>query len=767
MAKRLLLTILLYLFHPPTLAQPQTEADSTSTTLGSNVFALDGRAAGLGGSLVVQVRDASAVFWNPALLSGLKDRSLLLSVNDPFEFNLVSFTQFVPRVGTFGVSLTRILTSQGTVDRGNIAWGHELNRRMSTGTSFNLEKHGEEWAGSAGLGFFVGNPRIGTLENRWRTFTRAKFPDRLNFALMVRDIPLYKSAFETSVLLGLSYLFPTSGLLINSGYDIQEGENTSHLGFGLEASRNLTLFAGISQLELDTWAVGLGYTHDNFVFNLTYSYALKHFLLTLSARISPDPATFARPYYDRGTEHAKAGNYKLASKEFKKYLAFDLLDSRSRSVRQLVALLDRRIARTEMRVDSLFAVSKTLLAQEEPQFLRAALILTRIKELDPTNTEAGKQLLALKPAVDIFVKKSIQNGIDRFEANDYVTARKLFQRALMFEKNNATASYYISSIGKILSDMGSEYFLQGVGYYQQKNYARAKTEFERAIEFNSDLEEAQKYLRLTKEKIAQREEKVTELLRQVKVLEQQGKSVQATNVCLKVLELDKNNQQALEFLNRLRPKTARFVSREFDEAMRYYQQGNLSKASKLFAHILSIDPNHSRAKTTLAKLRQEQKTKLAFHLAQADGFAQASQWQRALEHYSKALTVEPGNREALAGRDRMQMKLQIATMLASAQTEFERENYTKAVTDYESILRLDPDNSTAKLNLRSANQKIQQQVETHFNKGINLYTRDKYDDAIVEFERVLALDPNHNGARDYIQQAEQRLTALRRIQPRQ
>jgi len=75
MKKLLLASILNYLcFTSITLSQ---------TTL--ELFGPNARSMALGGSLVVQARDPSAIYWNPAALSGLKDRTMLISVNDPFE----------------------------------------------------------------------------------------------------------------------------------------------------------------------------------------------------------------------------------------------------------------------------------------------------------------------------------------------------------------------------------------------------------------------------------------------------------------------------------------------------------------------------------------------------------------------------------------------------------------------------------------------------------------------------------------------------------
>jgi len=115
---------------------------------------------------VVQARDPSAIYWNPAALSGLKDRTMLISVNDPFAFNFVSVTQVVPLMGTFGASLSRLPALPEKVDRGTLAWGRRIYKRLFIGNKIDFIKQNNTLFASTSLGIFIGNPGVEVLNKR-------------------------------------------------------------------------------------------------------------------------------------------------------------------------------------------------------------------------------------------------------------------------------------------------------------------------------------------------------------------------------------------------------------------------------------------------------------------------------------------------------------------------------------------------------------------------------------------------------------------------
>ncbi len=760
MAKWLIpIAALLSTCSPGSLAAQLTQ-DTVTVVSG---FVPDARSASLGGSLVSQVRDASAVFWNPSLLSGQRDRSLMLSIDEPFAFDFAAVTQFVPLFGTLGLSLARVQTSSETIDRGTAAWGKSVTRRLSLGANFNLEKQAGDWATSLGLAGFLGNPRIGTLDLGWQDVNSPSLWDRLNLGIMVQNIPLIDNQLQTSVLLGASYLLPAPGFLFNGGYHLLDGASTSHLGLAYQVNRGFRLSAGLDDGDLENWAVGLGYQQHNFALHFSYSAQVEKLLVTTSARIGPAPVSSARPHYSKATEHARAGDLRAASREFKKYLSFDLDEARSDSVKRIVYFLDRRLARAGALADSLMREARKQLAKREPQFLRAALLLIRVRQVDPSHEEAGKQLLTLKPAVDSFVKRTIQRGIDRYDANEYDAAKRLFSRVLVFEKNNATANYYIDSIAKVFSSMGDEHFYQGVGYYQQEDLVRAKQEFEKALELHPEHRDAAKFFSKVSAELTKKRGEIAALLQKGKSLNAQKKYSEATNTFVRVLQIDKDNQEAKAQIAKLRPKVAAFVNSRFSKARTYYTAGQLREAEKVLRHIISIDPAHREAKAYLRRIDSEEQDLVSEYLTQADLHAKAGEWDRAVAAFDQVLDIDPGNDAAEKGREAAARNLEINTLLSNADKLGVENKVLEALAVYQRAYALDSTSAVVRARIADSRKRISELAEEHFNRGINYYTRDQYDKAIEELKKVLTYDSEHKGAKDYISQANERLVALRKL----
>jgi len=55
-------------------------------------------------------------------------------------------------------------------------------------------------------------------------------------------------------------------------------------------------------------------------------------------------------------------------------------------------------------------------------------------------------------------------------------------------------------------------------------------------------------------------------------------------------------------------------------------------------------------------------------------------------------------------------------------------------------------------------------AENLFNKGLEFYAEDEYQQAISYWQQVLALVPDHILAIDYIKQANERISALKQIE---
>lgn len=721
------------------------------------------RSLALGGSLVAQARDPAAIFWNPAILSGFRDRELLISINDPFQFNFVGLTQFVPLYGAMGVALSRIPTDSAGVDRGTFAWGVKMLERFSLGANFSLSKQNDDWFAHGSAALFLGNPGVGALGRRWNDIPTPHLLDRLNLGLIIHNIPIGGKLFDPSANFGVSYLFPTPGLLINTGHHFRNGDDASHLGFGIEVFQTVAVFGGIDELDFGRAAIGMSYSHDNFLVDISYSFDSERFVLTLAPRISPAPAALARPYYERGTKYWRSKNYHAAYREIRKYLSFELSDSASVSARNLISRIEKKLAWERVQIDSLFGVANQIISQGQPYIGYAAYPLTRILELDSTNTKARKKLSQIKPVVELQTKKDLEEGRAAFDAKHYEKAIRAFTRVLLLDKKNQTALNYMASIRQIFNNLGEEHLNRGIGYFQQKNYERARLEFKTALQYKRDLEQAKTFLSRIEEKIKEVGEQVQEMLAAGEALERKGSYVGAADVYLKVLELDPENAAARARLDHLRPNVEQDIQKNITAGANYLKDKKFADARASFSKVLAIDPNHKEARSYMQRLREDIKEEISKNLASASEAMQKGDWRRAEELYSEVLKLDSQNSHAIQGKQEAQAKLEIDVSLANAVSAMSQGNYKQAIFYFEKVLQLDFNNEKAADGLKTARAKLEEQVERLFIDGISEYSLDRYQEAIKKWKEVLILDPNHKGATEYIQQAEERIEALKKL----
>ena len=672
-----------------------------------------GRAISLGGSLVVQARDPSAIVWNPALLTGLKDRQMALSVNEPFEFDFASASTFFPLYGTFGAALTQIpAVTGGPIERGTVAWGRRAFGRLSIGGNLNFQTQNDDLTMSTGWGLVIGNQNVGALGTRWRGATDYDMWDRLNVGFAIQDIPLGSRLFDPTGLVGLSYLLPSAGLLLNTGYHFRNDYNSGHVGVGLELSSRIRLFTGVERLNFDLWGAGAEYQFNNVLMDLTYSARSKELYLTFTVRLSAEPKRLAGRHYQRAAQLLKNGDHKASLKELKKYQAYDLGDSLSFVVPSMVAALERKIQEREFKVDSMTTEVNRMMKGGPPQLLRAALILSKILELEPDNVSARIKIQKLRPLISDYVTKTLVDAVKEYDAGRFAEAQSLFRRASLFGDPDSTAQKYLARIEQRFSDRAQAEFLIGLGYFGDRQYADAIDKFNRAKELDPKrAEEFDEYIN----RAIKLPRVIDSLFTLAGLNEKKGNFMEAYKMHLEVLKLDKNNKTAEKGL-------AHNIEETYLRGVRMLNSGNYDEARKNFEYILSIKPDYTKASNGLSAIAQ-----------------------------------------ANLANSRAEARTRSDSLLGVAQQFATREEYTKALEQVDRATQIMPDYDAVQRYRYQLLKTMTDKAELLFKEGIEAYVHDRYTEALKKLQRVLELNPAHPSVKDYIKQASERAQAIQEL----
>lgn len=143
-------------------------------------------------------------------------------------------------------------------------------------------------------------------------------------------------------------------------------------------------------------------------------------------------------------------------------------------------------------------------------------------------------------------------------------------------------------------------------------------------------------------------------------------------------------------------------------------------------------------------------------------------WRNAISDYRRILDLDPTHAGALQGvRDaKGQLQNDLVKLTASGTAQFKSGDLTRAEESFRQALSIDPYDPTAREGLdkitqaRSIGAKPGDENALYL-KGIDLYTRGRYEESIKVWETVLKLDPKHDKARTNIDKAQKKLQQIK------
>lgn len=140
-------------------------------------------------------------------------------------------------------------------------------------------------------------------------------------------------------------------------------------------------------------------------------------------------------------------------------------------------------------------------------------------------------------------------------------------------------------------------------------------------------------------------------------------------------------------------------------------------------------------------------------LAEANEKLKLKQFDEVVELAQAVLEAEPKNTTAKSLLN--QSALSLGKDLEKDGELYDAMNaYRKAAISYKGI----------KEAIASLDKKLRQEISKRYNRGVQFYTEEKFQDAIKEWEVVLELNPYHEQARKFISQAKGLLDKLKKVQ---
>lgn len=139
------------------------------------------------------------------------------------------------------------------------------------------------------------------------------------------------------------------------------------------------------------------------------------------------------------------------------------------------------------------------------------------------------------------------------------------------------------------------------------------------------------------------------------------------------------------------------------------------------------------------------------HVKVGDGFLGLKDVVNAIEHYKKAVQIDPLSQEALTANVRgWNEAVRLAPLVAEnhiglATALQQKKDFTAAEEEYNQALKLDPENQVAQQGLGSLTQAKQRAVGVQFEEtALRLQAAGNYDEAIQNYVKAIEVTPNNS-----------------------
>ncbi|MBN1466616.1 tetratricopeptide repeat protein [candidate division KSB1 bacterium] len=714
-------------------------------------FAPGAKAVGIGYSGVVGVDDASALYWNPAALAVRRTAGVFLSIHEPFAVNYLGYSHFIPRFGALAASISSSWDDQ-SMQIAALGWGGQVMPGLFIGANVN----GSQQADTSGTTFGVG-----MLFKPTRSILRQRSPyiaDRLAIGFSVHQLPLGQQHSDHQIRLGIAYRLTQAGPILHYAHHFMSGDDSNHLGLLLMPTSHVRVWAGMQDFTAGRYAFGGGFEWDNLNVDLTFDSVTKRVAFSSSIRIGAHPKQIADRHYDDAMAALKQRNVKAALRQCEYALIYDENHSKAFNLKKILVPV---LAKEQIKIDSLLIEGQS--SQNQSNYLAAAAHYLQILKIDPQNREAQDAIAMIRPKVNIDVERWYQQAVQAYNDANIQRAKELFEAIILVRPDHFGSKNYLVKIQSYYAKIAEQHYFAGLGYFSQRKLDLAESEFEKALAIDPTLEDASNYMRRIKNERRQTAIEISDMLEEAQRLEANKSWASALNVYQEILKIQPDHSFALQRQKELLTTVAANAEVYFNRGKAAYDNNDYRAALELFDAALAIDPSHAAArryKTYITNSKTGQSRKY-IELAR-ENFANED-WQGAISWADSALKMNPTHAEANAIRKNATAKLDIQSLLRQARAEYSAGRHLQALELFDAVLTKDAEHAEAQQQRERCQLELNARVDEFFNLGIQLYTEEKYQQAIDMWNNVLRINPYHKGALDYKSKAQENLDVLKNM----
>jgi tetratricopeptide (TPR) repeat protein len=376
---------------------------------------------------------------------------------------------------------------------------------------------------------------------------------------------------------------------------------------------------------------------------------------------------------------------------------------------------------------------------EENEELQTALVYLQIAgRLDPDSTKIHEKIASLKSAIDHKAGQHFTTGVEFFKKRRFKDARKQFLTTLRYAPDHKKALDYLNNrfhpkeyrTYKVkdkdtLKNISKKFYKDPSKDFLIACFNNLKTgsELESGIILNLPILES---------KFNRPSIHITAELKKAKNLLKEKRYPEVVRVSEKILEYDRLNQKASDLKN----------SAYFRMGLELNGQENYSEAIEMFK---KVAPDYQGVNQAM----QQSINKALF---KAEILLKEKKYGQTLAVAEKILNYDKSNTAA--------RNLRNTAFCQQARNLIIRKNYTEAL---HVLGKADPEYDCVKKTIFDTHKAKKKQAEVHYLKGVKHFLNENLQSAITEWEKALALNPDHKKAKKNINNTRSLLEKLKKV----
>lgn len=719
----------------------------------------------LGNASIDGLLSPAAIYWNPGALALASSRQLFLGIDAPFSINYLGVSDYYPAIGALGVAFSAIPAQNRTLQTTTFAWANDLTSYFGFGMNMNFHEVNQEYFASVGLGSYFQIVARKTFLSYSPFLANLIDEGVIGFGINVLNLPISDYQTDYSIRTGFRYDTIGKGPKVQYVVHIQKFQTTHHPGIGYQFFPFFSVFAGAQNLNLQKGAIGFRIQDKNYAFDFCWTNENKAIQASIQMILGKSAPERAREHIKRGDELLHEKNFRQSILEYEHSLRFVKNDS----IARLIKYLYMKKQDEDRLIDSL--ITEGLKHQNQKNYLTSELFYKRVLKIDPSSKVAQENRKLIAPYVQALSQRLLKNANDHFASGDLLNTSKYLRAFLHFQENNYEAEQFLKLVNDSLQQSAQIHFYRGWGYEEQRNYLRAKEEYELALECDPESEQIRRRYQNLSSRMQReaevRDQQIASFLGAARQMLARKNQVGAFINYQKAIDLDPSNIEAQNGIKQTRPEVLAYLTRNLKNAQRLFEKNDLSSAENLFKEIKNIaileslfnnferESNHYLQK--INNLKTEECDRLY-----DEGLKKLREqnWKAARVFFQRMISLNCKQRIAQEKMQEIIPRLQADSLSEAGQLYFQRGELLNAMHAYQRAIQILPENPLILIQIEKCQAEINKKIDEHFNRGMSFYNEQNYTQAIMEWEKVLTFNPDHYDSIDYIQRAKKRLDAL-------